>query len=134
MKVNKESDMLEQVQSDTITLTPTAAQAVQDLLAERQLEGYALRVFVQSGGCCGFQYGMALENNTAPGDRAFESEGVRVLVDEVSIGYLQGASIDFVDGPQGKGFLVNNPNVASSCDCGSGESNAGCGGGSCGCH
>ena len=127
---------------DVISLTPSAADAVRDLLAKRELEGYALRVFVQGGGCSGFQYGMALENNFREQDTVIESNGVSVVVDEVSIQYLQGANIDYVDDVMGSGFKVENPNAVSSCGCGSSfrtegdeaaSSESGCGGGSCGC-
>jgi len=104
--------------SDTITLTPAAAQAVRDMLEKRELEGYSLRIFVQGGGWSGFQYGMALENNIREQDTLFESHGVDVVVDEVSIQYLRGAKIDHVEDVMGSGFKVENPNAVSSCGCG----------------
>ncbi len=128
---------------DVVSISPTAADAVHDLLAKRELEGYALRVFVQGGGCSGFQYGMALENNFREEDTVVESNGVSVVIDEVSIQYLRGAQIDYVDDVMGSGFKIENPNAVSACGCGSSfrtegdqtpESGAGgCGGGSCGC-
>jgi iron-sulfur cluster assembly protein len=104
---------------EVITLTPAAAQAVKDLLAKRNLEGYALRVFISGGGCSGFQYGMALENNIRDTDTTAEFHGVQVVVDEISIDYLRGASIDYVDDIMGSGFKIENPNAVSSCGCGS---------------
>ena len=132
------------VSTETITMTPSAAQAVREILAERKLDGYALRVYVDGGGCCSVQFGMALDNNARANDMTFESEGVKVLVDDQSIEYLRGAKIDFVNDPtRGAGFLVDSPNAqkeGSSCACGSqGHSHAegdtddcGCGG-SCSC-
>jgi len=110
-------DLLEQ--TNTITLTPAAANAVQDLLAKRNLEGYALRVFISGGGCSGYQYGMALENNVRENDLVMEQHGVKVVIDEVSINYLTGATVDFVDELMGSGFKIENPNAVSSCGCGS---------------
>lgn len=111
--------LAEQTQVETVTLTQAAANAVQDLLAKRELEGYALRVFIRGGGCSGFQYGMALDNNFREEDLVVESHGVKVLVDEVSIEYMRGATIDFVDDLMGSGFKVENPNAVASCGCGS---------------
>ena len=116
-----------------MSLSPAAAEAIQELLQNRDLEGYALRVFVQGGGCSGIQHGIAIENRFLDTDLIIETNGIKVVIDNVSIDYLRGASIDYVDGPQGKGFLVNNPNaMASSCGCGSSDSSS-CGGGSCSC-
>ena len=128
-----------QTQTETLTLTPAAGKAVQDLMARRNLEGYALRVFVQGGGCSGFQYGMALENNIRAEDMLLEFDGVKVVVDEVSVEYLQGATVDFVDDVMGSGFKISNPNAVSSCGCGSsfktkGQAGSEGEGGSCGCH
>jgi iron-sulfur cluster assembly protein len=107
----------EQVNTALISLSPTAANAVQDLLQKRNLEDYALRVFVSGGGCSGFQYGMALEGNIRPEDLVSEQHGVKVVVDEISINYLSGATIDYVDEIMGGGFKIENPN-AVSCGCG----------------
>jgi len=121
-----------------IQLTPAATDAVKNILAERKLEGYALRVYVAGGGCCGVNFGMALDNNIRDVDTVFDSNGVPVVVDEVSIDYLRGASIDFVNDPvRGAGFAVDSPNAkGDSCSCGAGggESSCGCGGGSCSCN
>jgi iron-sulfur cluster assembly protein len=111
--------LAEQTQTDTITLTPAAAQAVRELIEKRNVPDYALRVFISGGGCSGFQYGMALENNIRPQDLTWEFDGVKVVVDEISIDYLRGASIDFVEGVMGSGFKIENPNAVASCGCGS---------------
>jgi iron-sulfur cluster assembly accessory protein len=92
---------------------------VRGLLEKRNLEGYALRVFISGGGCSGFQYGMALEANIREQDLVAEFDGVRVVVDEVSIDYLRGASVDYVEDVMGSGFKIENPNAISSCGCGS---------------
>ena len=106
-------------QIEVVELTPAAVEAVKSLLEKRQLEGYGLRVFVSGGGCSGFQYGMALEGNIRPSDLTREFEGVKVVVDEISIDYLRGATIDYVDDIMGSGFKIENPNAVSSCGCGS---------------
>ncbi len=101
-----------------INISSAAADAVKNLLEKRNLEGYALRVFVQGGGCSGFQYGMALESNIRSEDTVVEEHGIQVLIDEVSIEYMRGASIDYVDDIMGSGFKIDNPNAISSCGCG----------------
>jgi iron-sulfur cluster assembly protein len=111
----------------SVKLTPAAANMVRDLISQRSLnDSYALRVYVSGKSCSGYQYGMGLENQPGETDTTFESEGLKVIVDEVSIQYMNGATIDFIDDERGKGFLVDNPNVVeSTCDCGSGG--CGCG-------
>ena len=123
----------EQTQTELITLTPAAADAVRGLLEKRNLEGYALRVFISGGGCSGFQYGMALEANIRENDLLAEFNGVKVVVDEVSIEYLRGASVDYVEDVMGSGFKIENPNAISSCGCGSSfrAKDGGTGGGGC---
>ena len=114
-----------QINTNTISLSSAAAQAVQNILSEKNLEGYALRIYVAGGGCVGTQFGMALDNNIRDIDTTFESEGVKVVVDEVSIDYLLGASVDYVNDPQrGAGFVVDSPNARAhnhnqdACACG----------------
>ena len=123
--------MLNEIETQTIEISPSAAQAVQNILAERKLEGYALRVYVSGGGCCGANFGMALDNNFSDVDTIFDANGVKMVVDNVSIDYLRGASIDFINDPvKGSGFVVNNPNQASHSH---GEGGCACGG-SCSCN
>ena len=137
--------MLQEIETQLFTLTPAASQAVKDILEQRNLEGYALRVYVAGGGCCGVNFGMALDNNFRDVDTTFDANGVQVVVDNVSIDYLRDATVDFVNDPQhGQGFAVSSPNAKSGhshgesgCACGSNSSDAGscgCGGGSCGCN
>ena len=73
--------MLNEIETQTISISPTAAEAVQNILTERKLEGYALRVYVSSGGCCGAQFGMALDNNFREVDTTIDSNGVKLVVD-----------------------------------------------------
>ena len=101
-----------------VQVTPIAAQKMTALLAEKNLPGYGLRVFVSGGGCSGFQYGMGFENTTEEGDFVFESNGVRVYLDSASAMYLEGATVDYVDSLMGGGFRIENPNAASTCSCG----------------
>jgi iron-sulfur cluster assembly accessory protein len=103
-----------------INISETAAAKVNELLAEEQKPGSGLRVFVQGGGCSGFQYGMMIEENgQGAGDLMFESNGVRLFVDPISIQYLKNAEVDFVDTVTGGGFTIKNPNAKSTCGCGS---------------
>jgi iron-sulfur cluster assembly accessory protein len=123
--------MLQEIDTQTITLTTAASKAVNDILTERKLDGYALRVFVSGGGCCGTNFGMALDNNFRDVDTTFDSNGVKVVVDEISIDYLRGAKIDFVNDPErGAGFVVDSPSAKSHDH---GEGDCACGG-SCSCN
>ena len=124
-----------EIETSTISLSTAAADAVKNILAERNLEGYALRVYVAGGGCCGVNFGMALDNNIRDVDTTFEANGVKVIVDEVSIDYLRGATIDFVNDPvRGAGFAVDSPS-AQKHEHGHahGEGECACGG-SCSCN
>jgi len=137
-----ETKILTDANATTINLSTAASDAVKNILNERKLEGYALRVYVAGGGCCGVNFGMALDNNFRDVDTTFEVNGVKVVVDEVSIDYLRGASIDFVNDPvRGAGFAVDSPNAKGhshsegGCACGSeGGGSCGSGGGSCSCQ
>ncbi len=102
-----------------INVSPTAATKIQELLSEEQKNTSGLRVFVQGGGCSGFQYGLMIEDNPGPGDQSIESNGVKLFVDPISVRYLTGAEVDFVDNVTGGGFTIRNPNAKSTCGCGS---------------
>jgi iron-sulfur cluster assembly protein len=107
-----ETKTVTQIEPAVINLSTAASDAIKNILAERNLEGYALRVYVAGGGCCGVNFGMALDNNFRDVDTILESNGVKVVVDEVSIDYLRGASIDFVNDPvRGAGFAVESPSA-----------------------
>ena len=103
-----------------LTVTALAAEKISELLADEQKAGAALRVFVQGGGCSGFQYGLMIEEEASqPGaDQVFESNGVKLYVDPISIRYLKGAEVDFVDNMSGGGFTIRNPNAKTTCGCG----------------
>ncbi len=103
-----------------ITLTDNGAEKVREFLAGQAAvaETAGLRVGVRGGGCSGFQYALAFDEQR-DGDRVFEDKGIRLLVDDQSLPYVQGSTIDFVDGLQGAGFKVENPNVIAACGCGS---------------
>lgn len=102
-----------------ITLTETAAEKLAAIMAEKGVrETHALRVFVSGGGCSGLQYGMTFDNNVRPVDVVLEQHGLRMVVDPQSLSYMQGASIDYVDGPMGAGFHIENPNAVSNCGSG----------------
>jgi iron-sulfur cluster assembly accessory protein len=100
-----------------ITLSTRAADRVRTMQAELDAPTKRLRVFVESGGCSGFQYGMSFDERK-DGDAELESEGVQFLVDPSSLAYLDGSDIDFDDGLHGKGFAITNPQAQSTCGCG----------------
>ena len=102
----------------SIHLTQPALEQIRKLMHERELQGYALRVFISQGGCSGFQYGMGLDENFQENDHQFEFDNVGVVIDPVSMNYLSGATIDYADDLMGGGFRIENPNGISSCGCG----------------
>jgi iron-sulfur cluster assembly accessory protein len=101
-----------------INVTETAASKISELLVEEQKVNSGLRVFVQGGGCSGFQYGLMIEESLGDSDQIFESNGVKLYVDPISIRYLKGAEVDFVETVTGGGFTIKNPNAVSTCGCG----------------
>ncbi len=125
------------VATEFVELTPLAADKLQAIMQEKNLTSHGLRVFIAGGGCSGFQYGMAFENQMEEGDYVFESRGVRLYVDQASAMYLEGAQVDYVDSLMGGGFRIENPNAVSTCSCGqsfSTESGGAASGGGCGHH
>jgi iron-sulfur cluster assembly accessory protein len=102
-----------------VSLTDAAASKLTELTKEEPNPAIGLRVYVYSGGCSGYRYGMMLEDAPTEADRVLQANGVRVYVDENSIQYLQGSQIDYVDTLMGAGFTVNNPNAVAACGCGS---------------
>ena len=134
--------MTTQEKTNVLSITESAIKAVEELLNDRQLEGYGLRVFLSGGGCSGYQYGMSLDNNPLENDTVAIQSGIKLIIDDLSLQYLQGATIDYVTNEMGTGFKIDNPNQlpVSSCGCGgenksSSSHSCGCGGGggSCGC-
>lgn len=128
---------MNQVQ-EKITVTEAAAAKAAELLSANDKEDAAIRVFIKSGGCSGYSYGMAIDERSLEGDRIFEDRGVRVVIDPKSWPLLQGSEVDYIENMMGGGFSVNNPNATSSCGCGSSfhtDGQAAPGGeGSAGCH
>lgn len=124
---------------ETIHLTASAVKTVRDLLTQKNVPDYGLRVFVSGGGCSGMQYGMALEAEARAYDHVIEQDGVKIFVDPTSMMYLNQATIDYEESLMGGGFKIDNPNAASSCGCGTsfkaknGPAAATGGGGGCGC-
>src|SRR5436189_5580317 len=135
-----ECTMIEQNQQSaietatTIMMTPAAADKVRVLLEQENDPGLGLRIFVSGGGCSGLQYGMTLDEEQ-DGDTIITHGEFKVLVDEMSLGYINGSEVDYVDSLMGAGFTVNNPNAVSSCGCGHSFKTASGGGEakSCGC-
>lgn len=105
------------VETSIVGMTPTAADKVRELLTQENDPSLALRIFVAGGGCSGLQYGMTLDEEQ-DGDTVISQGDFRILVDEMSIGYISGSEVDYVDSLMGAGFTVNNPNAVSSCGCG----------------
>ena len=102
-----------------ITVTESAFRQLQTLIAENpEYRDKGLRIFVETGGCAGMQYGMQFDH-VKEGDHRIEQEGVEVLVDAYSADFLKGATVDFTDGLTGAGFKITNPNAIRSCGCGS---------------
>lgn len=134
----------ELTQTTTITLSDRAASELKTLIEENGKDGAALRVWVAGGGCSGLQYGMALDDAAPEGDDSIlEDRGVKIYVDAMSLRYMVGSVVDYVDDALGGGFKIENPNATKSCGCGSSfsageegmeglDNGGGCGG--CGCH
>ncbi|MBM4226497.1 MAG: iron-sulfur cluster insertion protein ErpA [Gammaproteobacteria bacterium] len=102
-----------------LLFTDAAALKVKTLIDEEGDESLMLRVFISGGGCSGFQYGFTFEQNEGDGDTIVENQGVRLLVDPMSIQYLMGAEIDYSEGLEGAQFVIRNPNAQTTCGCGS---------------
>ncbi|MBI4819553.1 MAG: iron-sulfur cluster insertion protein ErpA [Deltaproteobacteria bacterium] len=102
-----------------VSLSPKAVEMVKEAMAAEKLEGWGLRVFVQGGGCGGFQYGLDFDEAPRAGDLETTVGGVKVFVDPMSAMHLEGTNIDYVMGVSGSGFKFNNPNAKTTCGCGS---------------
>ncbi len=102
-----------------ITITDTAVKKLRDILAEENNPSLRLRVFVQGGGCSGMQYGFTLDDTKNDDDWNIEVNGIEVLVDSMSGGYLQGAELDYREDQYGTQFTIKNPNAQTTCGCGS---------------
>jgi len=102
-----------------MNILPGAVAKLQELFAEENNPNIKLRVFVQGGGCSGFQYGFTFDETQAEDDFDFAAGAVKVLVDSMSMQYLQGADIDYQESLQGASFVINNPQATTTCGCGS---------------
>ena len=106
-------------QPTVVSLTDAAATKLRELTKDETSPDIGLRVYVYSGGCSGYRYGMMLEDQPTPDDNVLTASGVRVYIDTNSVGLIQGSEIDYVDTLMGAGFTVNNPNAVAACGCGS---------------
>jgi iron-sulfur cluster assembly accessory protein len=106
-------------QPTVVSLSDAAAVKLRELTKEETNPAIGLRVYVYSGGCSGFRYGMMLEDAPTPEDQILDANGIKVYVDGKSVDLLKGAEIDYVDTLMGAGFTVNNPNAVAACGCGS---------------
>jgi iron-sulfur cluster assembly protein len=102
-----------------VQLTETAVSKVKEILSSQEPKPTGLRISVVGGGCSGFSYSMAFENTPGLLDKTYNFDGLKVFVDQASMLYLDGAEVDFVETLEGSGFKFNNPNVKSTCGCGS---------------
>jgi iron-sulfur cluster assembly accessory protein len=110
---------IETSQDALVTLTERAAEKVRGMMeSEPAGEAEVLRVAVQGGGCSGFEYALGFDRGAQSGDHELEFHGVKVVVDPFSAPYLQGSTIDFLEGLQESGFKIENPNVSAACGCG----------------
>lgn len=102
-----------------VDLTETAITKVAEILSQQEPKPAGLRIAVVGGGCSGFQYSMAFENSVGPLDKTYSFNGLKVIVDQASMLYLDGVRVDYVETLEGAGFKFENPNVKSTCGCGS---------------
>ncbi|MCW0454003.1 iron-sulfur cluster insertion protein ErpA [Xanthomonas sacchari] len=102
-----------------LNFTAAAAAKVRELIREEGNDALALRVYIQGGGCSGFQYGFEFDENRAEDDLAVQTDQVTLLVDPLSLQYLMGAEVDYSEGLHGAQFVIRNPNAKTTCGCGS---------------
>lgn len=102
-----------------LIFTSAAAAKVAELIREEGNPDLMLRIYIQGGGCSGFQYGFTFEEEIQEGDTEVETDGVKLLIDPLSLPYLVGAEIDYTEGLQGAQFVIRNPNATTTCGCGS---------------
>ena len=114
-----EAQPVPSTETPLVVLSDTAAGKLQALVAAENNPAIGLRVYVYSGGCSGFRYGMMLEDHPSAEDVTVESKGIKVYIDGQSTQYIAGSEIDYLDTLMGAGFTVNNPNAVSACGCGS---------------
>lgn len=102
-----------------VEMTDAAANKVKSLITEEDNPALKLRVYITGGGCSGFQYGFTFDELVNEGDTVIEKNGVTMVIDSMSLQYLVGGKVDYIEGLEGSRFLVNNPNATSTCGCGS---------------
>jgi iron-sulfur cluster insertion protein len=102
-----------------LVFTQAAARKVAGLIEEEGNPDLMLRIYIQGGGCSGFQYGFTFDENIGEGDTEVVTDGVKLLIDPMSMQYLMGAEVDFTEGLQGAQFVIRNPNASTTCGCGS---------------
>ena len=112
------AESMDENEERQIVVTENAARRIASLKAQEQADNAFLRIAVSGGGCSGFQYGFTFDDQRNEDDVVFERDGIAVVVDDVSLGLLSGAEIDFVEDLMGASFQIRNPNAASSCGCG----------------
>ena len=112
------SDVMVETRTDQINLSPLAGAKVKSLLEQEGRDDLSLRISVQPGGCSGLRYQLFFDERTLDGDVVTDFDGVAVVVDRMSVPYLNGAVIDFVDTIEKQGFTIDNPNATGSCACG----------------
>jgi iron-sulfur cluster insertion protein len=105
--------------NEPLLFTESAVSKVRELIEDEGNENLKLRVFISGGGCSGFQYGFTFDESTEDGDTIIERSGVKLLIDPMSIQYLNGAEIDYSEGIEGAQFVIRNPNAKTTCGCGS---------------
>ena len=116
--MTEQVDTAQELRTDGINVSPTAASKVKSLLAQEGRDDLQLRIAVQPGGCSGLRYQLFFDERNLDGDLVTDFNGVNVVVDRMSIPYLNGATIDFVDTIEKQGFTIDNPNAGNSCACG----------------
>jgi iron-sulfur cluster assembly accessory protein len=116
--MTEQVDTAQEIRTDGINLTDTASSKVKSLLAQEGRDDLQLRIAVQPGGCSGLRYQLFFDERNLDGDLVTDFNGVSVVVDRMSVPYLNGATIDFVDSIEKQGFTIDNPNAGGSCACG----------------
>ena len=116
--MTEQVDTAQEIRTDGINLSATAASKVKSLLEQEGRDDLQLRIAVQPGGCSGLRYQLFFDERTLDGDLVTDFDGVAVVVDRMSVPYLTGAQIDFVDSIEKQGFTIDNPNATGSCACG----------------
>ena len=115
----KPQEMPREIKKAPVSLTPTAVAKVKEIMAQQNPVPVGLRVGVVGGGCSGFSYSMSFENASGLMDKVFDMDGLKVYVDATSLTYLNGCTVDYIETLEGAGFKFDNPQVKSTCGCGS---------------